>query len=166
MIKSYALILSLVGFALVGCAQKQAGQNASNTVAKGAISGAVAGGAIGYATLGGGSGRLVSSIIMGGLGAYVGTTLADNLNHWDRKSMRDATFTSLASANTGEPTYWESEYSSNRGMIVPTRTYLDASGRLCRDYKAELSVDGHNRAAAESACLTNSGSWIIYPAAT
>ena len=148
---------------LCACANRQSNENEQNSRAKGAISGAVAGGVIGFSMLGGGSGRILGGIVMGGAGAYIGTTLADNLNQWDRVTMREATYKSLASANTGEPTYWESDYSSNRGQIVPTRTYLDGTGRLWRDYRADMTIDGTSRSGVETACLTSSGSWIIYP---
>ena len=158
------IILSLVFGMLTACASRPEQESEANFRAKSAITGAVVGSFIGYASGGGGNTSAVASIVVGGLGAYAGTMMADNLNQWDRQKMREATFQSLASAHTGEPTYWESEYTSNYGKITPTRTYLDDNGRLCRDYKAHMNVDGKPVSGVETACLNGAGNWIVYPA--
>lgn len=162
----FGLIACVLSLSLVACSSSPNRDSASNKQAKAAVGGMIAGGVIGYATMGSGSGRILAGVAMGGMGAYVGVSLADRLNKWDRQALRDATFQSLATASTGEPTYWQSEYNSNHGQIIPMRTYLDAGGRLCRDYKASVKIEGNEHNGLETACLTNSGSWIVYPSAS
>ena len=158
----FITLLVMVAFLLNACAGPRTDDD-RQAKANGAIAGAVMGGLVGYSMVGSGSGKAVSTAVLGGVGAYIGTTLADQLQSWDRQALREATFQSMANAPTGEPTFWESEYTGNYGKIVPVRTYLDGVGRLCRDYKADIVVDGQTHAGIETACLTASGSWAIYP---
>ena len=156
------VLLLMVALLLTACAGGRV-EDGKETKANGAIAGAVVGGLLGYSMVGGGSGKAVSTAVLGGVGAYVGTTLADQLQSWDRQALREATFQSMANAPTGEPTFWESEYTGNYGKIIPVRTYLDGVGRLCRDYKADIVINGQTHAGIETACLTASGSWAVYP---
>ena len=130
--------------------------------ASGAIGGLAVGAMAGYALAGSGAGGMVAGAALGGFGASAGMMLADMLIDEDRASFRDATLGDLATANTGEPIAWQSKRTASRGSITPLRSFLDESGRVCRDYRAHLVIEGVDHSAVETACLTSVGSWVVY----
>ena len=129
--------------------------------ASGAIGGLAVGAMAGYALAGSGAGGMVAGAALGGFGASAGMMLADMLIDEDRASFR-TTLDGLATANTGEPIAWQSKRTASRGSITPLRSFLDESGRVCRDYRAHLVIEGVDHSAVETACLTSVGSWVVY----
>ncbi len=66
----------------------------------------------------------------------------------------------LESAPDGATRSWHDEASGHRGSITPTRTYLSAAGRFCRDYREELSVGEQSGRFYHVACRdADTASW-------
>lgn len=130
-------------------------------LAIGAVAGAVLGGFIGYHTLGSGTGQWLAALAVGAAGAYGGRYLADRLTTWDKAAMQETAFETLTSAPSGATATWKNQETGTNGTITPVRTFLDHSGRICREYEATLSLDGESHDGREIACRTVTGDWII-----
>lgn len=146
----------------VGCTASGDGRmSRDDKIAAGAIAGAVVGGLIGYELLGGGQGRYLGALFLGAAGAYGGSLLADRLTRWDKTAMQETAYNTLTETPAGETSTWRNAESGNGGTITPIRTYLNHEGRICRDYKATLSVEGEAFDGMETACRTESGAWVV-----
>lgn len=160
-VKNLAMALSLL--MVTACAnQASSPQEYNESKAKGTITGMVVGSVVGYSLIGKGTGQILSSMALGGIGAGLGYNIASNLSSWDRDSLRKATYESLAEVPTAEPTYWESSYSGNHGKILPRRSFVNDQGRLCREYETQAVINGRPHSGVEAACLTDNGQWEIY----
>jgi surface antigen len=66
----------------------------------------------------------------------------------------------LESAPDGATRSWHNASSGDRGSITPTRTYLSAAGRFCREYREELSLGDQSGRFYHVACRDDrTGSW-------
>jgi surface antigen len=71
--------------------------------------------------------------------------------------------TTLESAPDGATRSWSNADNGHRGSITPTRTYLSAAGRFCRDYREELSLGEESGRFHHIACRdddTATWSWL------
>ncbi len=121
----------------------------------GGIGGAVAGYYIGKAA-GGQSEAAVGAVLGGLLGAAIGGEIGRNLDEMDRLKMEQATRTSL---DEGRRIEWYNEESGNRGYVEPIRTGRDDLGRLCREYRHVVEIDGRQEIIRGLACRNPDGTW-------
>jgi surface antigen len=128
----------------------------------GTIGGALTGAVIGYEYFGGGQGRWLAALVLGVAGAYGGQMLADRLTRFDRTAMKETAYHTLTDAPAGETGAWANPNTGTNGSITPIRTFLDSQGRICREYQAEIQVDGETHTAREAACQTAAGHWVMY----
>lgn len=136
--------------------------------------GAIVGGLIGYEVIGTGDDRLLWALGLGAAGAYGGKLLADRLNRYDRTAMQQTAYRTLTDGPTGQTATWSGTQVASAsgaavqdgggayGSITPLRTYLDTQGRICREYDAEITVDGETVSGRETACLTKAGHWVVF----
>lgn len=157
--KARAAISSIAILALAGCAGIP--KTREDKVAVGTVAGAVAGGVAGYYLLGAGSGVWVAALVGAGGGAVGGYFLAERLTQWDRRMMQEKAYDALSNAPAGETVSWANPDTGTQGSMTPLRTFVDESGRMCRDYYATLRLEGEDFTAAQSACRTPTGAWII-----
>ncbi|MDF1747354.1 MAG: RT0821/Lpp0805 family surface protein [Alphaproteobacteria bacterium] len=144
------------------CTTGQEELSTDDKLAIGAVAGAVVGGLIGYEYFGNEDSRLLWALGLGAAGAYGGKMLADNLTRYDKTSMQQTTYQSLTQAPAGETATWKNNATGTHGSITPMRTFLNAQGRICREYDAEVNVDGNTVSGRETACLTEAGHWVVY----
>lgn len=146
----------------VACTTGQEELSRDDKLAVGAIAGAVVGGLIGYEYFGDEDSRLLWALGLGAAGAYGGSLLSDHLTRYDRTSMQQTAYKSLTQAPAGETATWQNTSTGTHGSITPMRTFLNAQGRICREYDAEINVDGDTVSGRETACLTEAGHWVVY----
>jgi surface antigen len=131
-------------------------------LASGTIAGAAAGALIGYQLIGGGAtGPWIAALVLGVAGGYAGYTVTDRLTLWDRQAMKETAYYSLTEAPAGETASWRNPDTGSNGTITPLRSYVDAEGRICRDYAATIYVEGENFDGQETACRNAVGAWVI-----
>ena len=124
------------------------------------IAGAVVGGALGYELIGSGTGQLAGLALGAAGGAAGGYYIADRLTRLDKRSMAEAEYESLTNGETGSETSWSNTESGNSGDIKPQRTYLSATGEICREYVATVVVEGETVERQLRACQNAKGDWI------
>lgn len=130
-------------------------------IAVGTVAGAVVGGVAGYYLLGSGSGQWVAAMLGAAGGAVGGYFATERLTQWDRRMMREKAYDALSNAPAGETVSWQNPDTGTAGSMTPLRTYMDESGRLCRDYYATLRLEGEDFTAAQSACRMQTGAWVV-----
>lgn len=157
-----ALAASLA-FSQAGCTASGGDDlSADDKRAIGTVGGALLGALIGYEFLGGGQGRWLGALALGAAGAYGGQMLADRLTRFDKTAMQETAYHTLSDAPAGDSGAWANPNTGTNGSITPVRTFLDSQGRICREYEAEVQVDGETHTAREAACQTAAGHWVMY----
>jgi len=156
-----SLAVSLT-FTQVGCTTGQDELSREDKLAIGAVAGAIVGGLIGYEYFGNEDTRLLFALGLGAAGAYGGKMLADNLTRYDKTAMQETAYRSLTEAPAGETATWGDTTARANGSITPIRTFLNAQGRICREYDAQINVDGETLSGRETACQTEAGHWVVY----
>jgi surface antigen len=69
--------------------------------------------------------------------------------------------TTLESTPDGATRGWHNDDSGHRGSITPTRTYLSAAGRFCRDYREELTLGAESGRFYHVACRDDdTAAWV------
>lgn len=157
-----ALAASLA-FSQAGCTAHGGDDlSADDKRAIGTVGGALIGALVGYEFLGGGQGRWLGALALGVAGAYGGQMLADRLTRFDKTAMQETAYHTLSDAPAGDTGAWANPNTGTNGSITPVRTFLDSQGRICREYEAEVQVDGETHTAREAACQTAAGHWVMY----
>ncbi len=121
----------------------------------GGVGGAVAGYYIGKAA-GGQSEAAVGAVLGGLLGAAIGAEVGRQLDEMDRLKMEQAARTSL---EEGRRIEWYNEETGRGGYVEPIRTGRDERGRLCREYRHVVEIDGRQEILTGTACRNPDGTW-------
>jgi surface antigen len=146
-IVSAVLALSLLG----ACENAKVGQTT------GAILGGIGGGLLG-SQFGGGIGRVLMTSLGAALGAYGGSELGKTLDKADKDEILKAE-DKASTAPVGEAVSWSNPESGKSGTVTAVNETRDAQGRLCRDFKSTISVDGKEEVVQGTACKQADGSW-------
>lgn len=133
-----------------------------NKLAAGTLTGLGAGALFGYQMVGGGAtGPWVAAMVFGAAGAAGGYAVTDRLTRLDRQAMEDTAYYSLSEAPAGDTAEWRNPRTGRNGTITPLRSFLDEEGRLCRDYRATITLDGETYDGKETACRNTTGAWVV-----
>lgn len=153
----------VMGLSVSGCLNGQGFSRMSkeDKIATGTVAGMVAGGLIGYTMFGSGDGRWIAAAIIGALGAAGGYEVTQKLTAGDQQAMDKTAYHSLTEAPSGNGMKWSNMESGNSGDITPLRTYLSDDGRICREFKATVKVDGVEKETVQKACRNENGDWIV-----
>ncbi len=157
------ILVGALATSQAACTTGQENLSREDKIAIGVISGFVLGGVLGYQMLGSGSSRMLFAAAGAAGGAYGGKLLAERLTQYDKTAMHDTAYNTLTSGTTGETATWQNANTGTHGSITPTRTFLDTQGRICREYDAQVSVEGQIVQGRETACKTDAGHWVVYP---
>lgn len=79
----------------------------------------------------------------------------------DIRRARRAALTALEETPAGQTTIWRNPANGHWGTLTPTRTFQDASGRYCRDYRQTVTTGGQEHQGNGSACLDAESVWHI-----
>ena len=156
---SMALILlaCLVGGCQSGAAPGTGGQAVGTKGVIGGLGGAAAGGLL-AAGLGASPVGIAGSIVAGGL---VGGFIGYKLDEADRREAEQSAVRALESTPSGSNVSWSNPDSGNSGTITPTRTYQDADGQYCREYRQTLYIKGEPHQSYGTACRQPDGTWQV-----
>ena len=67
----------------------------------------------------------------------------------------------LETTPAGQTSIWRNPVNGHWGTVTPSRTFQDASGRYCRDYRQTVTVDGQEHQGNGTACRETDGAWRI-----
>lgn len=159
-----AALMAGLALAPAGCTTGQDNLSREDKVAIGTVAGAVIGGLIGYQVLSSSNDtvRLLAALGGAAAGSYGGKLLSERLTRFDKTAMQETAYKSLTEAPSGETSTWQNGSTGTHGSITPMRTFLDAQGRICREYDAKIAVDGETVQGRETACQTKAGHWVVY----
>lgn len=121
----------------------------------GAAAGAWAGSSIGK-----GDGRIVATAAGTMLGATIGNRVGRSMDELDRMKAQQAQQYAY-SAPIGEPVVWNNPDSGNYGNVTSIRDGYTNSGRYCREFQTELTIEGRQEQGYGTACRQDDGSWHI-----
>jgi len=121
----------------------------------GAAAGAWAGSSIGK-----GDGRIVATAAGTMLGAAIGNRVGRSMDELDRMKAHRAQEYAYA-APIGETIVWNNAESGNYGNVTPLRDGYTDSGRYCREFKTEVTIDGSQENGYGTACRQGDGGWRI-----
>ena len=62
---------------------------------------------------------------------------------------------------SGQTSIWRNPANGHWGTVTPSRTFQDAAGRYCRDYRQTVTVDGQEHQGNGTACREPDGAWRI-----
>lgn len=79
----------------------------------------------------------------------------------DRARAQRAAVTAFESTPSGQTTIWRNPENGHWGTLTPSRTFRDASGRYCRDYRQTVTIGGQEHQGNGSACREPDGIWRI-----
>ncbi len=140
---------------LSGCAADGSNQSETLGTLLGAAAGAWAGSSIGS-----GDGQIVATAAGTMLGAVIGNKVGRGMDELDRMKAYDAQQYAY-SAPIGEAIVWNNPGSGNYGNVKPVRDGYTNSGRYCREFQTEVTVDGRQENGYGTACRQENGSWKI-----
>lgn len=149
------VLLMIIVFSLVGCTQSMGTKEGTGTLLGGAA------GAILGSNVGKGKGNIAAIAIGTLAGALFGQEIGRSLDRADRIAMGQNAQYSLEHTRSNETTRWNNPDSGNSGSMMPTRTYQQATGQYCREYRQTVVVGGKKQDAYGTACRQPDGSWII-----
>ncbi len=121
----------------------------------GAAAGAWAGSSIGK-----GDGRIIATAAGTMLGATIGNGVGRSMDELDRMKAGQAQQYAYG-APIGETIVWNNPDSGNYGNITSVRDGYTDSGRYCREFQTEVTVDGRPENGFGTACRQEDGSWRI-----
>ena len=121
----------------------------------GAAAGAWAGSSIGK-----GDGRIVATAAGTMLGAAIGNRVGRSMDELDRLKANRAQEDAYA-APIGETIVWSNIESGNYGNVTPIRDGYTQSGRYCREFQTEVTIDGRQEQGYGTACSQGNGNWRI-----
>lgn len=153
----YLASLALL-FMLTGCLTNEAGNLNKKNV--GTLGGAVAGGLIG-STVGKGSGQMVAIAAGALLGSLAGHTIGASLDKQDIESHNNTQYKALEYNRTGSAAAWNNPDTGASGKVIPTRTYHDKYGEVCREYTQTIKIGEKTQEGFGKACRRSDGSWEI-----
>lgn len=125
----------------------------------GTLLGAAAGGWAG-SSIGSGDGQIVATAVGTMIGATVGNRIGRSMDELDRMKAHQAQEYAYA-APIGETIVWNNADSGNYGNITPMRDGYTSSGRYCREFQTQVTIDGQNEQGFGTACRQEDGSWQI-----
>ncbi len=149
------VLLVISAFLLAGCAQSMGPKEGA-----GSLLGATAGAILG-SNIGKGKGNVVAIAIGALAGAMFGQEIGRSLDRADRIAMGQNAQYALEHTRSNELTSWNNPDSGNSGSLTPTRTYKQASGKYCREYRQTVMIGGQQQDAYGTACRQPDGSWLI-----
>jgi surface antigen len=150
------LCLTVIALFLSGCAIT----DKKNKLAMAAVVGGVAGGFVGFSVFGPGTSGMLAAFALGGASAgaaYLATE--EVLYREERAELHRATYQSLQHGKEGEATEWVGPQSGASAKIMPTRTFRDQAGRLCRDFVVVFDIGRTRDSVKRTACQGIDGSW-------
>ncbi len=121
---------------------------------------------LGYAAAGGLLGRIPADDAVKANGATIeGRILqggyAVHLSQSDQRRAKRASLIAFESLPSGQTKIWRNPDNGHWGTMTPSRTFLDAVGRYCREYRQTVTLGGLEHRANGTVCRRGDGVWQI-----
>ncbi len=121
---------------------------------------------LGYAAAGGLLGRIPENdtdTANGGTieGRILQGNYAAHLSQSDQERAKRASLVAFESLPSGQTKIWRNPDNGHWGTMTPSRTYLDAVGRYCREYRQTVTLGGLEHRANGTVCRRGDGVWQI-----
>jgi surface antigen len=85
-------------------------------------------------------------------GRLLGGPYFVHLEASDKKRARRAAATAFDRLPSGQTKIWRNPENGHWGTLTPTRTYVNADGRYCRDYDQTVTLGGQEYQANGTVC--------------
>jgi surface antigen len=106
-----------------------------------------------------GSGTTTPNTTLGTLaGGYLGSQFGQNLDDNARDAAAAAEREALGNNSAAN---WRSDNGDATGRVQPLRSFTDAAGRQCREYRETITAHGRSKSGAGIACRASDGSWAL-----
>lgn len=156
---------AIVMLLLAGCETVPEGDSATSAPAPEPVLLAPAQG-LGYAATGGLLGRIPKDGAVKANGATIeGRILqggyAVHLSQSDQRRAKRASLIAFETLPSGQTKIWRNPDNGHWGTMTPWRTYLDAVGRYCREYRQTVTLGGLEHRANGTVCRRGDGVWQI-----
>lgn len=76
------------------------------------------------------------------------------------RAYKSASYT-LETQPSGQTRIWRNPQNGHWGTMTPARTYLNAEGRYCREYRQTVTIGGQEHQAGGTACRSDEGVWRV-----
>lgn len=76
------------------------------------------------------------------------------------RAYKSAIYT-LETQPSGQTRIWRNPRNGHWGTMTPARTYLNAEGRYCREYRQTVTIGGQEHQAGGKACRSDDGVWQV-----
>ncbi len=76
------------------------------------------------------------------------------------RAYKSASYT-LETQPSGQTRIWRNPQNGHWGTMTPARTYLNAEGRYCREYRQTVTIGGQEHQAGGKACRSDDGVWQV-----
>jgi len=119
----------------------------------GAVTGALLGNQIGDST-----GRILATAAGAVIGGIIGSEIGRKLDEADRKRAAAAEYYALEEKPVGSPIRWRNPESGHHGEVVARREYRK-DGKLCRDFKHTIYIEGEPDTLSGTSCKGEDGRW-------
>lgn len=139
--------------ALGGCSTLEDNPKQAAGTVLGGIGGAVIG-----SQFGGGTGKIAATAAGTMLGAWLGNEVGASLDRADRQYAEQAV-ERAHTAPVGESIAWNNPESGNSGTVTAMRDGQSNTGRYCREYRTNVTIDGRHETAYGTACRQSDGTW-------
>lgn len=140
-----------------------AGCSSSPGLPKGTVGGtvgAVIGGFSGM-FIGSGTGQLVAIALGAMLGGGAGYYAENYLSDTDIAMMDETVQHALKNKEIGSAAKWRNEATGNSGAVIPTQTYRNWEGKLCREYYQQVKAGEGTFEEMSVACRKPDGTWLL-----
>lgn len=109
----------------------------------------------------------IAALLLGAGGGYMASdwrfnqivTLTESARLGDELTMRRALTAALETSVSGTPVSWHSPASGHSGQVVPVRTFRNAEGAFCREYRETVMLEGGEEQIFGIACRQTGGVW-------
>ena len=87
------------------------------------------------------------------------TGVRARLDGRDELAALEAVHLALTEVGDGSAYVWHGRSGRLSGVVTPTASFKDASGKICRHIVVALSADGYSRSTEGVACRLSNGGW-------
>ena len=94
-------------------------------------------------------------------GAFLGGPFAPFLSRSDVERAHRTAMTAFEALPSGQTKIWRNPENGHWGTLTPARTYRNAEGRYCREYRQTVTIGGQEHQANGAVCRRGDGVWQV-----
>ena len=94
-------------------------------------------------------------------GAFLDGPFVPFLSRSDVERAHRAAMTAFEGLPSGQTKIWRNPENGHWGTLTPARTYQNAEGRYCREYRQTVTIGGQEHQANGAVCRRGDGVWQV-----